>query len=160
MKNRVTPLRPARILLPASFLLFMAFAFMTIDALALPQKEALTRENSQGAVTVALTYLNPLKGLDEKELLFEVGMNTHSVDLDAYDFSKILVLRDEKGNLYNAIGVEAPKGGGHHRGGTVRFPGARKDGTKVLQDAKYFEVLVKGVAGVPERTLRWDLPIQ
>ncbi len=138
----------------------IGFAFSGTDVMAQPQKGALTREDSQGVAWVTITYLNPMKGLDEKELVFDVGMGTHSVDLDSYDFAEVMFLRDDKGATYKAIGAEGLKGGGHHRGGTVRFSGVREDGTNILQGAKYFEILVKGVADVPERVLRWELPIQ
>jgi nanoRNase/pAp phosphatase (c-di-AMP/oligoRNAs hydrolase) len=160
MRVKVVTANRVNLSIPVSLGLFLIFFFLIVNALAQPTKETLTREDGQNGVRVALTYLNPLKGMDNKELVFEVSMNTHSVNLDGYDFAKIMVLRDDKGNIHQALGAGGHKGGGHHRGGTVRFPGVDKEGNSILQGAKYFEILVRGVADVPERVLRWELPIE
>jgi hypothetical protein len=42
------------------------------------------------------------------------------------------------------------KGGGHHREATVVFP-------TFSPEAKRVELVIKDIAGVKERTFRWDL---
>lgn len=49
---------------------------------------------SGGGVTAMVTYLDP--GTTD-EPLFQVVLDTHSVDLDAYDLKSITVLRDDAG---------------------------------------------------------------
>ena len=160
MKNKILYPGFSTLCLLTSLVLIIGITLVNDSAYADAQKESLTRVDSQGGVWVNLTYLNPQEDMDKKELTFKVGMDTHSVDLDGYDFTEILVLRDDKGNIYKALGTEGLKGGGHHRGGIVKFPGMNKDGKGILQGGKYFEILVKGVAGVPERVLRWNLPLE
>ena len=41
--------------------------------------------------------------------------------------------------------------GGHHVNGTLYFPAMD------LQDAQWVELVIREMAGVPERTFRWDL---
>lgn len=160
MGKRLFIKRLVTLTLVAALAFTASLTIATAPASAQPDKAALTREDNQGVAWVTLTFLNPLKGLDDKELVFKVGMGSHSVDLDGYDFAEVLVLRDDKRNIYKALKVEGLKGGGHHRGGQVVFPGLREDGTSILQNAEYFEVLATGVADVPERVLRWNLPIK
>jgi len=101
---------------------------------------------SGGGVTAKVTYLNP--GSNDN-LLFQVVLDTHSVGLDGYDLKSITVLRDETGKSYPPAGAEN-KGGGHHRKITLSFP-------KVSPEAKSLEMVIKDVAGVKERSFRWNL---
>ena len=79
-----------------------------------------------------------------------VVLDTHSVNLNGYRFEEVVRLRDGKGSELAPTAVENPQGGGHHRSATVRFawPEPRP---------KSLELVVKGVAGVPERLFRWTL---
>jgi hypothetical protein len=95
-------------------------------------------------VKVTVTML----GGDKEVPTFSVGLDTHSVNLDVYDFRKIVRLRDGQGGEIAPSRVEGVEGSGHHRRATVRFawPEPRP---------KSLEVVVKDVAGVPERVFRW-----
>ena len=101
---------------------------------------------SGGGVTAKVTYLNP--GTTD-EPRFQVVLDTHSVDLDAYDLKSITVLGDDAGKTYVSTAVEN-KGSGHHREATLGFP-------KVSFDAKRVELVIKDVAGVKERVFRWNV---
>jgi hypothetical protein len=109
----------------------------------------LTQSDGSGAVAIEVEWLGEKNGL----LTFQVSMNTHSVDLDAYDFGELAALRDDQGNQYhpNAWG-SAP--GGHHREGTLTFavPAFLGQG-----QAKYVEMVIHDVAGIEERVFRWEL---
>jgi hypothetical protein len=81
---------------------------------------------------------------------FRVSLDTHSANLDVYEFGQIVRLRDARGDEVAPTAVEGVEGGGHHRSATVRFawPEPRP---------KTLEVVVKGVADVPERVFRWTV---
>lgn len=100
-----------------------------------------------GGVTVAITFLKERTDTPT----FLVVLDTHSVNLDGYRFEEIVRLRDGKGSEVAPVAVEGVKGSGHHREATVRFawPEPRP---------KAIELVVTGVAGVPERAFRW--PVQ
>ena len=102
--------------------------------------------NSGGGVTAKVTYLNP--GTTD-EPRFQVVLDTHSVNLDAYDLKSITVLRDAAGKTYVSTAVEN-KGSGHHREATLGFP-------KISSDVKRVELVIKDVAGVKERVFRWNV---
>jgi hypothetical protein len=86
-----------------------------------------------------------------------VAMDTHSVDLDAVDLGRSAVLRVDQGREVPPTGWDAPKGG-HHREGKLTFPDKGADGAPLIgPDTWVVELVIRDVAGVPERTLRWDL---
>jgi hypothetical protein len=105
-----------------------------------------TQAVSGGGVTTKVTYLNPKSSND---LRFQVVLDTHSVALDGYDLKAMSLLRDDTGTTYLPNAVEN-KGGGHHREVILTFP-------KVSPGAKRLEIVLKDVAGVKERTFRWNL---
>ncbi len=107
----------------------------------------LTQSNEGGSVTVDVT---PIALEGGKPLAFEIAMNTHSVDLGD-DLTKIAILRDDAGREFKPVAWDGPDGGGHHRSGTLQF-------AALSPQPKYIELVIKGLAQVPERIFRWDLP--
>lgn len=105
-----------------------------------------TRTDSGGGVTVKVT---PVGLKASGALRFEVVLDTHSVDLDAYDLKRLVVLRDRAGNVYHPTSVES-KGSGHHRSATVIFP-------TPSNNTKHVELVIQGVAGIKERVFQWEL---
>lgn len=99
-----------------------------------------------GGVTVDVTFLKD-RGDGPA---FKVVSDTHSVNLDGYRFEEIVRLRDGKGGELAPTAVEGATGSGHHREATVRF--AWPD-----PKPRTLELVVKGVAGVPERLFQWTL---
>ncbi|MFQ5911762.1 MAG: hypothetical protein ACE5JS_01110 [Nitrospinota bacterium] len=121
-------------------------------------EEGLRRTHQGGGVTIDVAFLAP-EG-DSKHLRFNLRMNTHSVPLDDYDMRKLSVLRDGRGRVFSAMAWSDPRGGGHHRAGVLVFPAKDQDGNLIVnQESKVIEVIIKGVAGVPERVFHWDLPL-
>lgn len=108
----------------------------------------LVQSNSGGQVTIEVKWIREGDGL----IVFDVAMNTHEVDLDQYDLGKLAVLRDDEGEEYSPVSWEADPGG-HHRQGSLSFP---------LPDSlsqgkvKYVEMIIRDVAGIDERVLRWE----
>ena len=124
-------------------LLFGIFGGSKVFGATVP---GLTRTHSGGGVTVKVTYLNPQGTGDAR---FEVVLDTHSVNLDGYDLRALSILRDETGKEYQSTQVEN-KGSGHHREIILIFP-------KSSSGAKQIELMVKDIAGIKERSFRWDL---
>jgi hypothetical protein len=106
-----------------------------------------TQANNEQAVTVEVTPRNLAEGSTMLE--FDVAFETHSVDL-GFDPAAVSVLRDGQGRDYPATAWEGDPAGGHHRSGTLRFeiPNGPTDSV---------EVIIRNVAGVPERVFQWDL---
>ena len=107
-------------------------------------KATLTQTDRRGPVTVIATFTPA--GSAGEPIRFTLKLDTHSVDLDGYQFDAIALLRDASGREVKATGVEKATGSGHHREATLLFPS--QDGP--------FDLIVKGVGGVAERTFRWE----
>lgn len=121
---------------------FLTMAGETFGAAA----SNMTQSSAGGGVTAKVTFLNPKSGEDPR---FQVVLDTHSVNLDAYDLKSVAVLRDDSGKNYVPTSAEND-GSGHHREVTIAFP-------RLTRGAKRIEMVIKDVAGVKERTFVWNL---
>ena len=107
------------------------------------------QSNEAGSVAIEVQWVK----VEGNSLVFKVAMDTHSVALDQYDLGKLAVLRDDTGKEYRPVSWDAPPGG-HHLEGRLTFP---------LPDSvsqgktKYVEIVIRNVAGIEERVLRWEL---
>lgn len=108
---------------------------------------ASTQRSDGGQVTVEATWAGPAAGG-----VFDVKLDTHSVDLDSLDLSGA-ILRNDRGETLPARPWAAPAGG-HHREGKLTFGG---DASGFLAGATWIELVLTGVGDVPERVLRWRI---
>ncbi|MBI4283067.1 MAG: hypothetical protein HY663_01195 [Chloroflexi bacterium] len=111
--------------------------------------KGLAQTSTEGSVTIDVKWVKTEGDL----LIFDVSMNTHSVDLDRYDLEKLAILRDDTGNEYRPASWDSPAGG-HHRTGTLVFP--LPDSVRQGK-AKYVEMVIRDIAGIKERVLKWEL---
>ena len=109
----------------------------------------LVQSSTGGAVTIDVKLAKAENGY----LVLDVTMNTHSVNLDPYDLGELAVLRDYEGKEYGPISWRSAPGG-HHRKGTLTFalPESLSQGK-----TKYFDLILRDIAGVKERVLKWEL---
>ena len=107
-----------------------------------------TRRSEGGEVTIQATWAGTAAGA-----VFDIKLDTHSVDLDGLDLADA-VLTNDRGEHLAATPWEAPRGG-HHREGALSFSG---DAATFFADTRWIELTVNGVGSVPERVLRWELP--
>ncbi len=110
-----------------------------------------TRSDNQGAVVVEITPVDLKTSGDT--LVFDVSLNTHSVDL-SMDLAAAATLSTDTGRSVMARSWEAPKGG-HHVAGTLAFP-ATVEGARLLAGASKVTLTIKGL-DAPERLFTWDL---
>jgi hypothetical protein len=82
-------------------------------------------------------------------LVFKVVLDTHSVDLKD-DIVKVTFLRDDTGKQYQPTTWDGAGAGGHHREGSLKF-------ASLAGITKFVELVITGVAGVPERVFKWEL---
>ena len=106
-----------------------------------------TQTSDGGQVTVVADWPGPGGGA-----VFDITLDTHSVDLDALDLSDA-ILRNDRGEIMVARPWAAPKGG-HHRQGALTFQG---DAAPFFVGSAWVELVVSGVGDLPERTLRWEV---
>lgn len=98
------------------------------------------------SVTVKVTPLTLKPG---EPPMFDIAMDTHSVDLAA-DMLKTVVLRDDSGKEYAPTAWDGAGPGGHHREGKIKF-------AALTTNPKSLTLVVKNLAGVPERAFKWDV---
>ena len=85
-------------------------------------------QQSTESVSAEVSYLSGKS--NENKIVFEISLNTHSVDLDGIDFQKSVVM--QKGNqTFSPLTVEISGSGlpaeasakaGHHRSAELSFP--------------------------------------
>ena len=121
-----------------------------------PTSSSLQQTNEAGNVGIVVTWENP-SGEGSASLRFIVAMNTHSVDLDGYDLSKLAVLRNDQGVEASPDGWDAPKGG-HHRSGVLSFSNNIGGKPIIGTETRTIELIIRDVAGVRERIFRWEVP--
>jgi hypothetical protein len=113
----------------------------------------LTLKNEEGQVTVEVTWAGTSPGVGS--VMFEVVLDTHSVDLDRYDLRDLAVLRTDTGIEARPTEWRAPKGG-HHRKGALTFPAAVEGRPVLGPEARQIELVIRDIAGVPERRFTWS----
>jgi Spy/CpxP family protein refolding chaperone len=121
-------------------------------------RQLLTREDTQGGVTVSATLLTPDKPRPDGTLAVQVKLDTHAVDLDPYALEKLAVLRDGQGREVPALRLESPSGSGHHRESVLSFPATDAGGKPLVSpEATAVTLIVRGIGGIPERVFQWPL---
>jgi hypothetical protein len=113
------------------------------------------RVSQGGRVEIRVSWESA--GAPGDPLSFSVVMDTHSVNLDGYDLGMLAVLRNDRGQEVSPELWDAPPGG-HHRSGTLLFPSSDSAGNPIVgPEVKALELLIRDVAGVEERALRWEV---
>jgi hypothetical protein len=111
----------------------------------------LTQTDSQGAITVKITPENIEQPGDT--LIFEVIMDTHSVDL-SMDLAQLTTLTTDTGKTIQALKWDAPRGG-HHVTGKLSFS-TLLDGIDIITGVKGFTITIDNL-DVPTRQFIWSL---
>lgn len=110
---------------------------------------AVSWENGEGAVTVTVSWDGVAAGP-----VFDISLNTHSVDLDQYDLTDLAVLRTGSGTEIRPLTWDAPKGG-HHRSGQLTFPETIDGMPTVSHGTPSFALIIRDIDGVAERVFDW-----
>lgn len=84
-----------------------------------------------------------------KPVRFGITIDTHAGSLD-FDLAEISTLEDDRGNQYLSTAWEGSAPGGHHRSGTLSFPG-------LATGAGYLTLLIKDDPNLDPRSFEWDL---
>lgn len=104
-----------------------------------------TKTEEQVDVTLVVTPLD--LSPNSKEWKFDVGMNTHSIELDQ-NMTKIAVLVDDQGKEYKPLSWDGPIGG-HHREGVLIF-------NQITPIPKSVELKISSIGDVV-RSFTWQL---
>lgn len=102
--------------------------------------------NDENFVSVEI---KPIDFSFNEPVKFDVSIDTHQGLLD-FDLTKISLLEDDNGNIYEPLSWEGSPPGGHHRSGTLSFP-------RLSEETKFVKLIIKNVYGIPERVFKWEL---
>jgi hypothetical protein len=105
-----------------------------------------TKVDTQGAVTITITPL--LLSSKDAEWKFDVGVNTHSIELDQ-DMTKVAVLVDSQGKEYRPLRWEGAGPGGHHREGLLVWK-------SIVPTPKSVMLKIENIEA-PVRSFVWDI---
>lgn len=105
------------------------------------------QEQGAGGVTVKV---EPVSASGGAPMAFEITLDTHSADLGA-DLTQVVELDTGGGATLRPTGWEGSPPGGHHRSGVLSFP-------PLPEGATMLRLILRDIAGVPERVFEWSLP--
>jgi len=141
--------------------------------IAAGQKPTLAEQiDTQDGITMKAIYVtpayfkaaprDPLTGkVDlDRTVVFAVVLDTHSGDLSRYDLVKTAILSNDRGRRVTPLQWVATADGAHHRAGGLVFPKVDPSGSAIDGQARSLELIIRELGGVPERTLRWTLPVE
>lgn len=103
-------------------------------------------DNGAGNVTASATYERAKSSADQ--IVFTVALNTHSVDLSAFDPANILLRASSSQGGKGTLMEDASGQSSHHRLFQLSFP--RPKGNQVT-------IIVRNVAGIAQRELPFTL---
>ncbi|MBA3074274.1 MAG: hypothetical protein FP831_11795 [Anaerolineae bacterium] len=112
---------------------------------------SLTQTDMQGLITVEITPEN-LEKLDENSIIFDVSLDTHSINL-SMDLAQLSTLTTDTGKVIQATTWDATRGG-HHVSGKLIF-NTVVDGKNLLDGVKGFTITITGL-DVPSRQFSWQ----
>lgn len=78
---------------------------------------AIDTQKPTGEVSVEINYLAGKS--DGNQIVFEIVLNTHSIDLDDIDFQKTVIM-GKNGQTFSPLAVET-SGSNHHRSAVLSF---------------------------------------
>jgi YHS domain-containing protein len=93
--------------------------------------------------------VKPVALIAGKPAVFEIRLNTHSVNLN-YDMLEVSTLQDSEGKIYKAVEWKGSPLGGHHRRGILEFP-------KLGGIPQSVKLILRRIAGVSERSFEWKI---
>lgn len=113
------------------------------------QENVLTLTDSQGTVVIQTTLM--LAESSNSQLVFEIVMNTHSVDLNQYDLTRIANLSFESTSaLPGSFSWESSNNDTHHKLGYLKWSGTTP------KDISALTLELEGIDEIPSRTFTWD----
>ncbi len=98
-------------------------------------------EKEEGNVTVVVEYLSDKSTTNN--MVFQIALDTHSVNLDTFDFQKEIIL--EKGGKSFSGKIISQEGSVHHRKAQISFS----------QTATPFTFVVINLSGIPRREFKF-----
>lgn len=122
-------------------------------------EEKLQKYDGQGNVGVSGSLMNPIEKNDEY-IVIEAQFNTHSVNLDEYDFQKIASFKTSHGiQIDKEIIWEKEEGADHHFLGKYKIPKVINGKPIITEKTEFIELNIKNLDNVENRAFIWEKDI-
>jgi len=128
----------------------------TAKVKTIPKKQV--QQASVGAVDLAVQFYNPDKNVDDY-WIFQVAMDTHSVDLDQIDLQESIYFIDGNGKIIEDGFTVKKSGSGHHVSQYVELPKHINGEDTIYKEFESFKLVFKNIDGVEKTELEWDMTI-
>ena len=113
-----------------------------------------TVKSEAGGITVEAAFQD---ARSQGQLVFQVKLDTHSVELGQYDLAKLALLRNDQGRSVLPRAWQAGSARGHHISGTLAFADQDPSGAPIIDsNTRYLDLVIREVGQVKERVLRWN----
>ncbi|WP_130806083.1 hypothetical protein [Senegalia massiliensis] len=112
------------------------------------------RNHSGGSVDVAIVLKNIVEDNDEN-LMFELMLNTHSVDLENINYENKVNLKTDKFNINEGFSWQLTGGGGHHLSGELTLSKKYNGENIIDENTQFVEIEIQDLGGVESRTFSW-----
>lgn len=119
-------------------------------------QENYTLSDSQGAVDIAISFENLIED-DSENLIFKVMLNTHSINLDALDMTKLATLESDHGlKINDGFMWEHGDGAGHHIYGFLKIPKVYNGKNIIGSSTNSITLTITGLDGDQSSEFTWD----
>ncbi len=134
--------------------------------------DAFARTHDSGGVQVKAIYASPeyfaaagdandvRRFQLERQIVFLLSFDTHSVDLTPFDVVTNSRLVTSAGNTYEPVRWETTSDGSRHRSGALIFPKSANGIQVIGTGITSVSLVITNLAGVPSRSLTWPVPVR
>lgn len=120
------------------------------------ESNEIIKKTSAGAVDLVVEF-NNIEENNENYWIFNVSLDTHSVDLDQINLQNSLYFVNGNGRVIeDEIEIEK-SGSGHHVSQLVKLPKRLGKEDTIYKDDKNFKMIFKDIDGVEETEFEWDM---
>lgn len=114
-----------------------------------------------GNVEVQAVFLNPVKDLEDDQLVFQIAFNTHTVDLAGYDITQRAIVEDSMGRVirdgfkWKVIHSQDY----HHISGILTVPNLNEGEPLTAGEVEWIRLVLKGIPNLETREFQWEILI-
>ncbi|EMT38809.1 hypothetical protein SAMN04244560_02462 [Thermoanaerobacter thermohydrosulfuricus] len=110
--------------------------------------------NDEGDISIGISYMNPIQD-DKDNLVFQVFLDNHQVDLSKLDLSGKVLFTNSEGLKVDNVKWSI-EGSGHHVVAFIKIPKKINGKNLITPNTKYIQLELRDIGGVKSRVYKWD----
>lgn len=112
--------------------------------------------NDEGPVTIAASFFNSNEE-DGDNWMFQLALDTHSVNLDQYDFDELISIKiDEELNIEEDLTIQKD-GAGHHIVLNIYMPKIINGKNVFNENVEVVTIQAREIGEIPVREFHWEM---